>query len=645
MRRPVVKALAAAAWLLGVVAAHGAGADVTIVTPAQCPAGVRYAAQELAYHLERATGHRPAVMDETKAGNSAARLILLGDTAAARAAGIESGQLPVETFTLRSTAAGLIIAGRDGAGDPLDLSTSAGTLFGVYEWLERNQGVRWLWPGELGTFVPRNASIELRAIDVTLAPRFFQRHVRPGLNFAKDLEHPELGFTPAATKAYAHEQQVFLRRHRLGRSHRISYGHDEFKTWWQKYGTEHPEWFQLVNGKRGPATPGARFSMCVSNPDLHREIVAQWKKRGGAAAGVAPSFINAVDNDILGLCECDACRAWDGPPPPDKDKYYLPKFKMHGARFVTDRYARFVLAVQQLAAKENPDVTAIGYAYFNYFQPPTSGVKLNEHILIAFSPSAGWYPRFDDEHAWYKEQWDGWSRTGARVFFRPDYFLDGYNMPFIFAHQFADDFQHAVRHGCVATDFDSLTGQWAAQGPTLYLLMRLHTQPEAPVDELLAEYYGGFGPAAERVQAYFDYWERYTMDNRPLIFSAFEDREAMRWRTWAKVPHRIFTDACFEPADALLEQAATAARGDRDATARVQFLRDGLTHAQLSVRAARLLTLSDPASTPERGREALAALVRFRRAHEGEWIGNFDHSAWVEDKSWRFDAGAEAVRR
>ena len=93
----------------------------------------------------------------------------------------------------------------------------------------------------------------------------------------------------------------------------------------------------------------------------------------------------------------------------------------------------------------------------------------------------------------------------------------------------------------------------------------------------------------------------------------------------------------------MLERAAVAAQDDREAAARVKFLHDGWAHAQLSVKAARLLTLSDPESTPERGRDALAALIRFRRAHEREWIGNFDHNAWVEDKSWQF--GAEATTR
>src|SRR5204863_8708266 len=101
------------------------------------------------------------------------------------------------------------------------------------------------------------------------------------------------------------------------------------------------------------------------NPELQREIVAQWKAKG------ASNFINVVENDILGLCECENCKAWDGPPPPDVMKFYPPNSKVFGSRFVSDRYARFELAVQELAAKENPNVSAIGYVYFNYFQAPT----------------------------------------------------------------------------------------------------------------------------------------------------------------------------------------------------------------------------------------------------------------------------------
>ncbi len=604
-----------------------------IVLPAQPSAVERYAAQELSEHLAKATGATIPVQNENALGGAAtATRIYLGATQAAHTAGLDGKKLPRETFTLRSSDKALFIVGRDEAGDPLDRDTSAGTLFGVYEWLERELGVRWLWPGDLGIVVPRTRSVAFRAMDATVQPKLFQRHVRPGTGFTSG--NPALGFTKKAAEDYAGAQAVFLRRHRMGRSEKFSYGH-AFTDWWEKYGREHPEWFQLVNGKRGPEKPGARYAMCVSNPGLHAQIVKLWREKGGAAKSNGRSFINAVENDILGQCECDQCRAWDGPTPPDAMKYYAPNFKVYGSRFVSDRYARFALAIQQLAAKENPNVTVVGYVYFNYFQAPTSGVKLNENILLGFCPSAGWYPRTDDEHAWYKRQWADWRQTGAQLFFRPNYFLDAYSMPFVFARQFADDFQNGVRHGMVATDFDSLTGQWSIQGTSLYLLMRLHVTPDANPDALLADYYGGFGPAAKQVKAYFDYWEDYTMKNRRMISDVFYDRVAIRWRTWAKAPHRVFPPETFGPAEALLAKAVAAAGADRAARERVAFLQTGLAHAKLCAETASLLTLADPASTVERGKDKLTELLKFRRQHEREWFANLGHNAWVEDLSWK----------
>ncbi len=613
-------------------------ANAVIVTPKRANKTVDYAAHELVYHIQKATGVSLAVQKEGSVSSSGVR-IYLGDTEAARRAGMEGRKLPAETFVLRTHANALYIVGKDAddkSGDKTpaynNFSASAGTLFGVYEWLDRDLGVRWLWPGELGTFVPKARTVVVKSINETISPRFFQRHARPGIGYK--ISHQSLGFTPKAGDEYAKEQSIFLRRNRMGRSQPMNYRH-AFTDWWEQYGEKHPEWFQLVNGKRGPIKPGDRYAMCVSNVELQKKIVELWKERGGAKSQSLYSFINAVENDYLGSCECDDCRAWDGPQPPDRDKFYAPNFKVYGTHFMSDRYARFALAIQQLAAKENPNATVIGYVYFNYFQAPTSDVKLNPNVLLGFCPSAGWYPRGDDEHQWYKDQWDGWIKTGARLFVRHNYFLDGYSMPYIFARQFADDFQYQAKNGMFGTDFDSLTGQWATQGTTLYLLMRLHTHPEASVDELLAEYYSGFGPAADQVKAYFDHWEKYTMENRKHINDVFYDRIAIRWRTWAKAAHRVFPEECFAAGEALLAKAELAAKADPESAARVAFLRTGLTHAKLCSKVAALLTTADPASTPERGKAALEELLRFRRAHEREWFSNLAHSAWVEDLSWK----------
>ena len=599
-----------------------AQADVTLVSEGRSRAilitadhptrVVRYAAEELVRHVEKASGVRLELRTESEASTGKQQRIYIGDSRAVREEGIDVGKLPAEAFVLRVKGDAVFIAGNDGGGDPLDPDTRAGTLWGVYEWLDRDVGVRWLWPGELGTHVPKTKSVIAKTCDETVAPRLFQRRLRAGMGF--ESEHPALGFTKAAFKQFSDEQSVYLRRHRMGRSYPVSYGH-AFTDWWEKDGKAHPEWFQLLeNGKRGPNKKNGRFSMCVSNPDLQHEIVTRWKAKRPTDAKTL-GFINACENDILGLCTCDKCRALDGAAPGDYLRFYPPTSKMAGSRFVSDRYARFWLGIQQQAPM---GATVVGYAYFNYFQAPTSGIKLNSNILIGYCPSAGWFPRSAEEHAWMKQQWADWRGTGARLFMRTNHLLDGYCMPFIFAHQFADEFHHAME-----------------KGMNLYTVSRLHVRPEAAADEVLAEYYAAFGSASAAVKGYFEYWENYTTRSREKINQTMETLQASRWRSWAKAAHVLYPPECFISAAALLDQAAQAAGSDGEAVARVKFLQLGLRHAQLCARISAQLSIPTSTVTQDDMKRAVDELIAFRRANERSGIGNFNHLAWVEDLSWK----------
>lgn len=621
-------------WVLA-LSLHSAMADVTLVQDGKAQAVIvlpdkpakvaRYAAEELSAHVEKASGTKLEMILESAAKTDTRTHFYIGTGAATE-------KLSPESCILRVTDKAVIIAGQDGGGDPLDADTRAATLWGVYEWLDRALGVRWAWPGELGTHVPKAATITAKSCDDTITPRFFQRRLRAGSGFVS--EHPALGFTQGASGQFSTEQKIFLRRHRMGRSYPVSYGH-AFTDWWEKDGKTHPEWFQLRdNDKRGPSKSKGRFSMCVSNKELQQEVAARWVAKRPPDAQT-PGFINACENDILGLCACPNCQALDGPAPADHLKFYPATSKMAGSRFVSDRYAHFWLGVQQAAAKTHPDATVVGYAYFNYFQSPTSGIKLNPNILIGYCPSAGWFPRSEEEHAWMKQQWTGWRATGARLFMRTNHLLDGYCMPFIFAHQFADEFHHAVRQGMVATDYDSLTGHWATQGPTLYVAARLHVRPEASADELLAEYYSAFGAASTAVKSYFDHWEDFTTRSREKTAQTMEATQTSRWRNWAKASHLLYPPECFTPAETILAEAAKAARADPQAAARVQFLQLGLEHARLCSRVSAKLTLIDSAASKEEATQALGELLTFRRNHERSGISNFNHLAWLEDLSWK----------
>ncbi len=614
-------------WCAPVVLASAAGAQVAVVDGGQARAVVvvaadalpvaRFAAQELIDHVAKATGVTLALAEEGKVPSQPAGRIYLGACQAAAAAGIDPGKLPVESCWLRAGGSDVYIVGHDSDGDPLGADTRAGTLWGVYELLETQLGVRWLWPGELGTEIPKTAAFQLPAMDRQLDQRLVQRQTRAG-----NLRRGELrrGFTEEGFRTYRRAEAVYLRRHRIGRARTLRYGH-AYNDWWGKYGAEHPEWFQLLeDGKRGPAAGHGTFSMCVSDPGFQAQVVEVWRQWKAQLPGEWVN-LNGCENDIRGLCTCARCLAQDGPQP---EKIH-PRF---GPRVVSDRYARFWLAVQQLAAKEDPEATILGYAYVNYAPPPSDAIKLNEHVWVGTVPDL-FFPRSEEEQEWVKQQWLGWSKTGCRLFLRPNYTLDGYCLPQIYAHQFADEFRFEAAHGMIATDFDSLTGQWAAQGPNLYLLMRLHTRPERTADELLAEYYAGFGPAGAKVKEYFDYFERYTTKT----VRQMKESGMGIWARYAFTAHKVFPETVLDEGGKILDQAAAAAREPRHKE-RVEWLKLGLEHARMAVRAAAQLNPDERGFTPTAAKRALNDLAAFRKRTEGSLISNYDFCNYIEGRSW-----------
>jgi len=202
-------ALLALWWMAGMGSAAAAlrvvsdgQARAVIVLPAEPLAVERYAAEELRYHVQRATGVELPVQaaDQPPAENQGA--IRLGR------AGGEDVSLPPNAFVIESTRSGLSIYGRDDEGGPLDPGVSAGTLHGVYELLETELGVRWLWPGSLGEVIPARTDWAVPVLRQTYEPRLLHGRVRTGLGQA------DTGWSsPAARDRYMQAQRVFLRRH------------------------------------------------------------------------------------------------------------------------------------------------------------------------------------------------------------------------------------------------------------------------------------------------------------------------------------------------------------------------------------------------------------------------------------------------
>ena len=366
-------------------------------------------------------------------------------------------------------------------------------MFGVYDLLETQLGVRWLWPGKLGEIIPSQRNVSLTLADGTVKPLLWFKHWRE-----------------AATVG----ELVWLKRQRFGRSIQPRYGHS-FGEYWAKFGQTHPEYFNMLPDGTRRLDPNADspeyMHVCVSSTGLVNQIVADWKARG------APEFLNVCENDGWAGCACPTCLSWDEPDPdnpvPFDQRLAAAKRAFEGREgrrdewmlllgSLSDRFARFWKNVADEAVKTRPDVKVVSYVYDNYRKPPVKA-RLDQNVLCGVVPqeSIFGYSRLDSEV--FRQDWSGWEKTGCLLFLRPNYTLQAPNFPAFYARTLGGDLKFALAHGLKGTDFDSLTGKYSTQGPSLYMLATILNHPEASTDAVIGEFCSAFGPAKGSDQKIF----------------------------------------------------------------------------------------------------------------------------------------------
>ncbi len=550
-----------------------------IVLPARARHVEKYAAEELQHHIKLITGCEIPVARENKLPEEPAKYIYLGDTEAARKLNIDVKSLPINSTVQKITGDAVYLFGMDGNGVvPNDETTPMGTLFAVYDFLNQQLGVRWLWPGESGIYVRKQDTVYSGTPrEIVRAQKLLHTRMRDGSglgNYDKVMSKEEY-------EQAINERRVWLRRHQFACGTSFQYGH-AYEKYWERFGESHPEYFALrTNGKREPADPkrSKLIQMCVSNPELQKQIIEDWTKNVQSYKG---PFINGAENDKTAAdehCFCENCLAWDPVSNRMTAEEYLKRAgKDSMPNILSDRYAKFWLALQQEGAKHRENPVVLGYAYADYSNPPLE-TALNENIIVAIVPGIQ-YPLEPDRRKAMRQQWDGWRATGARLYLRPNYFLNGYTLPYIYARQFGEDYKHAYDNGMVGTDFDSLTGMFGTQGPNLYMVARLTDNPAMKVEDVLDEYYSSFGKAAPKIKAYFELWESAT-GGYTREFAGKYPGGGWNYAGWSG--HKLYPMELIATAEKILSEARLAVRDNPDDARRVEFLAKGLKHTRLTL--------------------------------------------------------------
>ncbi len=450
-----------------VVLVRDGQALATIVVGKEASEAEKYAAEELRSHLAKISGCDILCEEGVKLETS---MILVGWSKALEEveSGVDFESMSDEELLIRTKGPHLILAG----GRP------RGTLYAVYEFLEKYLGCRWYTKDV--SRIPKQSTIRLKEIDYRYNPPFMYREAlyyeahdvtfaaRQRLNGGYNRRvRAELPGGAVAIEPFGHTFAQLVPPHR--------------------YFKEHPEYYSLVDGERV-----SDKQLCLSNPQVLKiatEKVLDWAQ--GMPKGV---IISVSQNDGYGACECEKCQAI---------------VKEGGTEM--EPILRFVNAIAAEVAKEYPDryIETLSYAYS---ETPPRDTKARDNVIIRL---CHWYPGCNvhgvatcPTNKVWREEIDGWKDKAKNIFIW-DYMVTFHKLmePFpnwwaigedsrYYAQQGIDGVFWQGNHRCPGTEMSDLR---------TYVTAQMLWHPHRDVDKVINDFlYGFYGSAARPIRKYME---------------------------------------------------------------------------------------------------------------------------------------------
>ncbi|MDR3228848.1 MAG: DUF4838 domain-containing protein [Puniceicoccales bacterium] len=578
---PVAAAATPAPASALVLAKRGQTASYTIVRPASASPSQIYAAEELQHFTEKMTGVKLPIV--TDAAPLPTHAILLGETRHNTALVGSDNRIGTDTGIGTSTRTGTRGSfGEDGfrivARPPHLLvvgSAKRGTLYGVYELLERFGGCRW--------YASWHSVIPIR--DTFAVPATFDETQKPAFALREPFWFDMFNGDLAARNKVNGNRATLTERHG-GHSHRFGGGLGSCHTFNQllspeKYFDAHPEYFSEIKGRRVKK----RTQLCLTNPDVLRIVTANVLERIRKDPGA--DFYGVSQNDWYNFCECANCKAVD-----DREG-------SHAGTMI-----EFVNKIAEAVEKEFPNVTIETLAY-QYTRKPPKNVRPRHNVMPCLCTIECDFSLPLDistfaENRKFVSDIRGWHAISKRLYlwdyttnFRfytspsPNVLTLQANVKFFRANGVDYLFEQGAyqgRHG----DFAELKA---------WLLSKWLWNPDLPVEPLLNDFFTGYyGAAAPLVRRYFD--ELHT----------FHRAAVKPWRIYDSITDPVIPDAFIEKSISLWQQAENAVKDSPAHSYNVRM-------AALPVLQSRLARLSARKKNPAEQRAlATTLLARFAEA-------------------------------
>ncbi len=491
-RLPEAPAASSVATSLTLATAGKTGFCITLAVTASLPE--RTAATELADYLQKVTGAAFPIVKPDEAGD---RPVIAVGPGAAHAlaqdldlAKVGENGLGEDGVILKTTASKL-----PGKGESLILTgaegSKRGTLYAVYEFLEREVGVRWWTHTE--EFVPDQPTLTIRSLDVRYKPPFFFREVYSWgiIHIGTTWGHDD---SDAAVRDWANARFAARMRNNgpgtvlpaslggclvpMGRGH----------TFYpflppDHYFKDHPEWYSERGGKR----VRDNAQLCMTNDKMLAELAKNVleKIREKPYLGM----VHLSQNDNKAFCQCANCKALDD---------------AEGSTAASMLYG--VNKVAEVIEKEYPDFHVVTFAY-EYTRKPPKTLRPRSNVLVQFCTieRSSMQPIDSKENHLLMDDLKGWAAAAPKLLIW-DYTMNltGPLTPHPNWPVYGPDFRtYRDNHGVGVFAEGESVGFTDFVAMKVYLMSHLLWDPARDekeiMDEFLNGYYGKAGPELRQV--------------------------------------------------------------------------------------------------------------------------------------------------
>jgi hypothetical protein len=523
----------------------------TIVLPKNPSFLEKHAADELQKYLFKVTGIKLPI--KTSKVKELKFPIYLGKAAQNHLPEFNWEELGSDGFLLMSDDKGLYIAGIN------DL----GTVYGVYDFLEKFVGVRWFMPGELGEVVPETETLQIGTFRNLEKPDFRYRWVSDGewalrnkMNVSVDVKGDPVG---VQWKWSFHTHFRFIPP--------------------EKYYKDHPEWFALVNGIRRNPEYGKKpvksypsYQLCTSNPQVIKEMAKNIIKFFNENPSI--DILALAPQDGGGFCECDRCTALDEHRPPDEAWH---------AKY-SNRLAVFNNQVAKLVAKKYPDKLLKVGAYAMYLRVPNDPhyrPEPNLAIQVCHTYSCNNHPvnseRCSFNTKFFRNELEHWAKLTKHLFIY-EYYNKGVwgNLPYDQIHVIREDIPYYYKIGVEGFYTQPPRDRWPSTGLNHYIASKLLWNVNLDVDSLIKDFCKKFyEEAASPMKDYYNILEK--------AFIQYDDHISPFGYQWTTVvAHKLYTDEVLNQLDESIERAEKMAQSVK-VKKRINFIRIRLNYTQMVV--------------------------------------------------------------